>query len=189
VAYGACQKSRIKAGDVVVVFGAGPIGLLAALLAMNAFGASEVHVVEPVRFRREFAGKWFDSVYDVETFFQKGPDCVDVVVEASGHLDNINRVFDRIAANGRVALLARSGVALKLEALDHMITNAISITGSRGPLGGAFKRILNLYQKGRIPLHEIVTDVVEGSAALWELLSSHQDILDKNCKVLARLED
>ncbi len=189
VAYVACQNTKIRGGDVVVVFGAGPIGLFTAILGKSVFGAASVHVVEPVAFRRELAAQWSDRVYDVDEFFADCPDHVDVAVEASGDLRNISRIFRKVNANGRIALLARSGGSLTLDALDHMITNAVSVMGSRGHLCGAFIDILNLYRKGRLPLHAIVTRVADGPGELAELLQSTGTILEENCKVLVRLDD
>jgi threonine dehydrogenase-like Zn-dependent dehydrogenase len=155
-------------------------------LTKTIFGASVVHVVEPVAFRREFARKWCDHVYDVETFFADPPESVDVVVEASGVLGNINRIFRRVNANGRIALLARSGESLVLDAMDHMITNAIHIIGSRGHLCGAFTDILNLYKQGRLSLHQIVTSIIDGPDAFTHFVKSENKILNENCKVLIR---
>jgi threonine dehydrogenase-like Zn-dependent dehydrogenase len=188
VAYVACQNTQVAAGDVVVVFGAGPIGLLAAILSKTVFGALQIHVVEPVKFRRMLARKWSDHVYDVGEFFAQGPDAVDVVIEASGHMDNVSKVFRRLKANGRVALLGRSGSPLVLDAIDHMITNAISVVGSRGHLGGAFAKILNLSQNGRVPLDEIVTEILAGPENLCDMLESPARILQENCKVLVNFD-
>jgi threonine dehydrogenase-like Zn-dependent dehydrogenase len=188
VAYVACQNSHITTGDVVVVFGAGPIGLFSAMLSKLIFGASVVHVVEPVEFRRRLATKWSDEVYNVDEFFENCPQYIDVVIEASGDMDNISRIFRNINANGRVALMARSGAPLALTDVDHMITNAVSLIGSRGHLGGAFTNIISLYKNGRIPLDEIVTDVVNGPECLCNLLKSPKKILEENCKVLVRLD-
>ena len=58
---------------MVVVFGAGPIGLFAAMLSDHVFGASHVVIVEPIARRREFARKWCDHVYGVEEFFEEFP--------------------------------------------------------------------------------------------------------------------
>ena len=188
VAYVACENTQVTAGDEVVVFGAGPIGIFAAMLCKEIFGASRVHMVEPVHFRRIFARKWSDHVYDVDEFFDNGPRAVDVVIEASGLMDNIRKVFRRLNANGRIALLGRSGAPLVLDAVDHMITNAISLVGSRGHLGGAFAKILSLCQSGRIHLEEIVTEVIDGPTRLCEVLKSPGRIVDENCKVLVRLD-
>jgi threonine dehydrogenase-like Zn-dependent dehydrogenase len=187
VAYVACQNTHISGGDTVVVFGAGPIGLFTAMLAKWIFGAAVVYLVEPIGFRRELAMKWFRHVYDVDEFFSKPPKNVDVLIEASGAMGNVTRLFRQLSANGRVALLARSGKPLELDAVDHMITNQISIVGSRGHLCGAFAAVLNLFKNDRIPLDEIVTDVVDGPNELAALLGDPERVLDRNCKVLARL--
>jgi len=189
VAYVACQNTKLGAGDVVVVFGAGPIGLFSAMLSKVVFGASRIYMVEPVTFRRTIAQKWSDEVYDIDEFFDHGPSSIDVVMEASGHMDNVRRVFRRLNANARVALLGRSGEPLVLDAVDHMITNAVSLVGSRGHLGGAFANILSLCQNARISLDDVVTQVVSGPEGLCELLRSPEKILEENCKVLVSFDE
>jgi len=191
VAYVACQNTQISGGDVVVIFGAGPIGLFTAMLCDSVFGASRVVIVEPVARRRDLARKWCDEVYDVDEFFDRLPDpqsglaCnVDVVVEASGDLSNVKRVFRSLSANSRVSLLARGGASLTLDSIDHMITNGIRLVGSRGHLGGAFSDVLRLYRTGRMSLDAIVTDVVEGAEGLADLLNDPDRIVEDGCKVL-----
>lgn len=188
VAYVACRNTDLGPGDVVVIFGAGPIGLFSAMLSKIIFGASRIHMVEPISFRRTLAQKWSDEVYDIDEFFDHGPSSIDVVMEASGHMDNVRKVFRRLNANGRVALLGRSGEPLVLDAMDHMITNAVSLVGSRGHLGGAFANILNLCQNGRISLDDVVTQIVVGSEGLCELLRSPKKLLEENCKVLVSFD-
>ena len=189
VAYVACKSTRVSGGDAVVIFGAGPIGLLSAMLSKLVFGASAVHVVEPIPLRRNLARQWSDAVYDVDEFFAKPPPAVDVVIEASGELTNVDRVFRSLTANSRVTLLARSGAPLTLSAVDHMITNNVSIVGARGHLGGAFADILRLYRCGRLPLDAIVTDVLHGPDALGELLASPAGMEQNACKILVRLNE
>jgi threonine dehydrogenase-like Zn-dependent dehydrogenase len=158
------------------------------MLSKVVFGASMVHMVEPVPFRRTMARKWSDEVYDIDEFFGHGPSSIDVVIEASGHMDNVRKVFRRLNANGRVALLGRSGEPLVLDAVDHMITNAVSLVGSRGHLGGAFANILSLCQNGRISLDDVVTHVVNGPEGLCELLRYPEKLLEENCKVLVSFD-
>lgn len=188
VAYTACRNARVKGGDRVVVFGAGPIGLFAAMLAKLVFGASSIHIVEPIEFRREFSEKWCDRAYAPEEFFSDPPEHIDVVIEASGVLDNVTRILRQVNANGRIVLLARSGVPLALNAVDHIITNEILLIGSRGHLGGAFTDILTLYKAGRIPLGEIVTTVLDKPAELCDLLNTSSPLFQENCKILLRLD-
>jgi threonine dehydrogenase-like Zn-dependent dehydrogenase len=189
VALVACQNGRVTTGDVAVVFGAGPIGLFSAMMARTIFGAAEVHMVEPAPFRRKLAARWCDRTYDVEDFFLNPPRSVDVVIEASGHLDNITRIFRRTNADGRIVLLARSGEALEIRDVDHMITNAVALKGSRGHLGGAFETILSLHGSGRLSLHELVTETVRGPEGLAGILGSPERIVEENCKVLASFQN
>jgi len=187
VAYVACQNARMSGGDKVVVFGGGPIGLFCAILARTVFGASEVRVVEPVPFRRRFAEQWCDTSLDIAEFFDSPPDFVDVVLEATGKMENVNRIFKRINAGGRVVVLARSGESLTVDATDHMITNAISIVGSRGHLCGAFTDLISLYRRKRVPLGATITSVSTGLSSLKDLLGNSDEVLNDNCKILVKL--
>ncbi|MCI5136644.1 MAG: alcohol dehydrogenase, partial [Candidatus Electrothrix sp. AW2] len=188
VAYVACQNARVKGGDRIVIFGVGPIGLFAAMATQLIFGASSVYIVEPVDFRRKFAKKWCDRAYTPEEFFNDPPGKIDVVIEASGVLENVTRILRQVNANGRIVLLARSGVSLMLDAVDHIITNEILLIGSRGHLRGAFTDILTLYKAGKFPLDEVVTTVLDGPAELCDLLNSSTQLFQNNCKVLLRLD-
>jgi threonine dehydrogenase-like Zn-dependent dehydrogenase len=99
--YQAAEMGDIHEGDTVAIFGAGPVGLMAAKSAW-LMGAGRVIVIDHVPYRLEFAHRWAD----VETLdYQKegradvvgrlkkmtdgrGPDvCIDAVgCEASGNL-------------------------------------------------------------------------------------------------------
>ncbi len=188
VGYVAATATRVSPGDNVLIFGAGPIGALTAMLCREVFGAAEIHVVEPVAYRREFVTRWASHVYDNE-FFNGAvmSHAIDVIIEASGVVDNVNYAFRRLAPNGRVALLARSGMPLTVQHVDYMITNTIKILGSRGHLGGAFNNILHMIRVGRLPLHEVVTNTISGLDTLKQCLEHPQAIVDNNCKVLVEL--
>jgi threonine dehydrogenase-like Zn-dependent dehydrogenase len=187
VAYVACQNARVQGGDIIVIFGGGPIGILAAMLVKWVFGAAEVHLVEPVEFRRKFAAQWADQVYpDVESL-RETITIINGVIEASGDLNNVTGIFNRIDANGQVVLLARSGAPLSLTNVDHLITNQIEVKGSRGHLCGAFNSILNLYRAGRIDMGSIVTLVGHGLDELKTGLENSAVLIEANCKVVVEL--
>lgn len=62
VAVHAVERSRLRSGDRVMIFGAGPIGILTALVARNA-GAGTILIAEPSEDRRLVAeGLGFDTV-------------------------------------------------------------------------------------------------------------------------------
>ena len=187
VALLACENARVSPGDTVLVFGGGPIGIFSAMLSKRAFGAAHVVLVEPVEARRAVARQWCDAVYDVEAFFGADAGDFDVVMEGSGNLANINRVFRRIGPNGRVVLLGRSGAPLEIDSVDHMITNAITVAGSRGHLGGVLSRVIALYRAGLLPLAAVVTEELDSLEALLDTLGNPDGLLQNHCKVLARI--
>jgi len=94
-----------------------------------------------------------------------------------------------MSTNGRVAILGRSGEPILLDAVDHMITNAVSIMGSRGHLGGAFAKILALCRNGRISLEDAVTLILKGPDELCKFLASPEKLVENNCKVLVNFDD
>jgi (R,R)-butanediol dehydrogenase/meso-butanediol dehydrogenase/diacetyl reductase len=76
---------------------------------------------------------------------------------------------------------------LTLQRVDHVITNNLSIIGSRGHLGGAVGDLLRLYRNARLPLHDAVTGVVHGLGDLEGALEEPAALAGKHCKVLAQL--
>lgn len=188
VAYDACENAEVSVGDIIVVFGGGPIGLYSTLLSELVFGAAQVHIIEPLEFRRNMLKKRFDYVYDTVEECMKNVERMDVVIETSGKLSNINKVFNMVGANGRIVLLARSGEPILVDAVDHMITNNIKIIGSRGHLCGAFDKLLKIYAFKSLPLKDTVTSVVKGLKELKKVLES-QNIEQKDCKIVVKFID
>lgn len=182
----ACETAKITAGNSVVVFGGGPIGLLAAIIAKCVMGAAKVTLVEPLTFRRELARQWVDEVFAVDEFLVDHSSNVDIVIEASGQLTNISRIFRRINPNGHVVLLARSGEPMQLDCVDHMITQAITISACRGHLGGFLGKVVSLYKSGRLPVKAVITGTVDGLDGLLNALSDTDAIVSNHCKLLVK---
>ncbi|MEI7824440.1 MAG: zinc-binding dehydrogenase [Chlorobiaceae bacterium] len=186
VAWLACERSSLSGGDRVMIFGGGPIGFYCAMLARLIFGASWIGLVDPVAFRREHAASWCDNIYDISDERIESAK-VDVVIEASGFLDNLQRIITGVKPNGRIVILGRSGQPLRLDAVDHIITNGITIIGVRGHLGGAFGRMIALCQAGRLPLSDSITTVIESLDSLKGHLTHQEHLISHNCKVLVKL--
>src|SRR3954467_12994616 len=78
--YQAAEMGGIKPGDTVVVFGAGPIGIMAAKCSW-LFGAGRVIVIDQLDYRLEFAKTYaqcevynFREIGDVVLFLKKATD-------------------------------------------------------------------------------------------------------------------
>jgi len=151
--YQAAEMGGIMKGDTVVVFGAGPVGIMAARCAW-LFGAGRVIVLDHVDYRLEFARTYcpaevynFKELDDVVIFLKKTTDGLgaDVCIDAVGG-----------DAEGN-ALHWQFGTKLKLEAgsaipLHWAINGAkkggiVSIVGVYGPTGNMIP-IGNVVNKG-----------------------------------------
>jgi threonine dehydrogenase-like Zn-dependent dehydrogenase len=139
--YQAAEMGGIQEGDTVVVFGAGPVGIMAARCAW-LFGAGRVIVIDHVDYRLEFAKNYakcevynFRSLEDPVVFLKKTTDslgadvCIDAVgAEAAG---SAMQTF-----TGRKALMqAGSATALHWAINSAKKGGVVSIVGVYGPTG------------------------------------------------------
>lgn len=106
VALHSLEFAAIKPGDTVVVFGAGPIGLL-TLAAVKLAGAGRVWVVEPLPHRRDLAlAMGADAVLDAngidpvaEIWRETGKRGVDVAIDCAAKGSTLNQCL-RVSRNG-----------------------------------------------------------------------------------------
>ena len=151
--YQAAEMGGIQTGDTVVVFGAGPVGIMAARCAW-LFGAGRVIVIDEIEYRLDVARRYcpaevynFREIDDMAVFIKKQTDSLgaDVCIDAVGG-----------DATGN-ALHTLFGVKLKLEAGSaiplHWAINSVkkggivSIVGVYGPTGNMVP-IGNVLNKG-----------------------------------------
>ncbi len=136
--YQAAEMADIKEGQTVVVFGAGPIGLMAARCAW-LFGAGRVIVVDHLDYRLEFAKKFafaetvnFMEHDDIVVHLKRITDwlgadaCIDAVgCEAKGDLLN--------TVTGKLMLQAGSPTAMDWAINSVRKNGVVSIVGVYGP--------------------------------------------------------
>lgn len=138
--YQAAEMGGIKPGDTVVVFGAGPIGIMAAKCCW-LFGAARVIIIDRIDYRLEFAKNYaqceaynFDDLEDPVLFIKKITDwfgadvCIDAVgCEADG--DPMQTITGR-------KLLLQGGSATALHWAINSVKKGgiISIVGVYGPI-------------------------------------------------------
>ncbi len=137
--YQAAEMGGIKTGDTVVVFGAGPIGIMAAKCSW-LFGAGRVIIIDHLDYRLEFARNYaqceaynFRSLEDPVLFLKKTTDWfgADVCIDAVGS-EAAGNTLQTIT--GRKLLLQR-GSATALHWAINSVKNGgiVSIVGVYGP--------------------------------------------------------
>lgn len=151
--YQAAEMGGIKPGDTVVVFGAGPVGLMAARCAW-LFGAHRVIVIDHLEYRLEFARKFshceaynFRSMNDPVLFLKKTTDWfgADVCIDAVGG-DASGSAMQTLQGK-KLKLLAGSSVALQWAINSVKKGGIISIVGVYGPTANLVP-IGNIVNKG-----------------------------------------
>lgn len=108
VAVHAVRRSRLASGERVVIFGAGPIGLLVGLVARHA-GAAEITIVEPSSARREAAVTLgFSAIEpgDLQASRDSGDEGPAVVFDCAGHPSVAGQLANAAPARGRIVIVA-----------------------------------------------------------------------------------
>ncbi|RYF94048.1 MAG: glutathione-dependent formaldehyde dehydrogenase, partial [Chitinophagaceae bacterium] len=151
--YQAAEMGGIKKGDTVVVFGAGPVGIMAARCAW-LFGAGRVIIIDHVEYRLDFARKYcpceaynFLSLGDPVLFLKKATEWygADVCIDAVG-ADASGSPIQSVAAK---QLLMQGGATTALHWAINSVKKGgiLSIVGVYGPIG-AMVPIGNVVNKG-----------------------------------------
>ncbi len=164
-AYG-IDRVGLRGGDVVLVTGAGPIGVLSALYA-DALGASTVIIAEPNANRAALAkgldvgpvldptaGDFADAVAELT-----GGRGVDVVAECSGTTPGLTTAMNSVRTRGSVV---QTGLHTKPATLDamHLSEKDISYIGSWCYLITDWPRIIRLIASGKYPVGKAVTSQI-----------------------------
>jgi alcohol dehydrogenase len=143
--YFGAQLGGIVEGDVVVVFGAGPVGLYAALSSWM-MGAGRVIVVDHLEYRLEKARSFAHA--ETYNFAEHG----DIVVHLKQLTDNLGAdvVIDAVGAEADGNFLQHvTGAKLKLQGGSPVALNwaidavrkggTVSVVGAYGPIFSAVK--------------------------------------------------
>ncbi len=162
-----CERVPVKAGEIVLVHGCGPIGLLNAMVA-KAVGAGMVIITGTnvdKDIRLPIANKLgFDRVINInETDLKKeimeitDGRGVDMIVEASGSEAAINSSIGLIRKRGRIVAIGEVAKPEITFRWNDAIFRGCSITFSFGATYKAWKYSLDLMSAGKIDVKSLIT--------------------------------
>jgi len=174
----AVNKARIRPGDIAVVIGAGPIGMVTVLSAL-AGGASRVVVSDVQQAKLDIAGK-YDCVLPVNDANEDLPGIVgeltdgwgaDVVFEASGNSRAAAGVFNLLCPSGTVVFIGMPNGAIEYDVVAASIKEARVEHVFR--YAHVYDRALSLLESGRIDVRPLITDTFtfEDSIAAFNFAS------------------
>ena len=161
IAVHAVARSGIAAGDQVVVYGAGPIGL-AILLAANDLGA-RVLVTDPLPSRLELARELgAEQIVDVDAAHVPqaiadwtAGDGPVVVVEATGVPAVLEAAIDVVAPSGTVVVVGLSTDDVRVPMITFT-RKELTIVGSRNNQG-QFGRAADLVRRNREKVGRLIS--------------------------------
>ena len=165
IALHSIHRLQLKEKEHVLVFGAGPIGLLAAMVA-KAYNCIPI-LVDPVQGRLDYADKLGYSCLvnpQVDDMAAKiyeycGYHTVEAVVEASGSNSAIESTLEYVSNAGRIVFTGWPKNKTLL-ATDLFTRKELDVRGARNSLM-EFPEALNLIKQGLVPVLSLVSEVIE----------------------------
>ncbi len=164
VALHGVAESQMKAGDTVLVIGAGMIGLL-LLQAARAAGCSRVFIADVDATRlalaerlgadRTILASGQPLIEDV--LQQTGGNGVDVVLEAVGREETIVGAIDCARKGGTVALVGNISPQIMLP-LQKVVSRQIRLQGSCAS-AGEYPQAIELIASGKIKVDSLITAI------------------------------
>jgi len=167
VVHDVIERARVEAGDFVVVFGPGPIGLLAGLAA-RAAGARHVVMIgtpadEAVRLTKARA-LGFETVLNLALANPAevvrdltGGVGADLVIECSGAVPAIASAIDLVRKKGRICSIGLTGKDTISFPWDKAAFKVCDLFFNLSTSYTSWDRTIHLIASGRIPAGEVIT--------------------------------
>lgn len=183
--HGAVTRGQVKAGDKVLVIGAGTIGALAAVAAKTQ-GAT-VYISDVAQKKIDYAVTNFGldgGIFNDEHMQEKCAEVTqghgfDVTIEAVGLPSTFQAAIDAAAFGGRVVLI---GVGKKN--LDFNFTllqkKELNVYGSRNALKQDFLNLIDLVSAGKVDLKKAITNTY----ALKDAAQAFKDFAEHGADML-----
>ncbi|WP_338039608.1 zinc-dependent alcohol dehydrogenase [Luteibacter jiangsuensis] len=184
--YQAAEMGDIRENDTVVIFGAGPIGIIAARCAW-LMGAGRVIVVDHVEYRLDFVRRYaqcetvnFRSVGDMAIHIKRMTDglgadvCIDAVgCEAAGsvmqHLTGVmmklqagaatvlHWAINSVRKGGNVSIVGVYGPTFNAVPIGNALNKGLTLRMNQASVKRHLPRLIEHIQEGRLDPRAIIT--------------------------------
>lgn len=157
VARAAVRRMQITLGDRVVIFGAGPIGLIAAGFAKMA-GASEVRVVDISEEKLNFARRFGFEAYDRER-----DGLFDVALEGTGAGAALSNAILSLKTHGRIVLMGNpfGDMTIPASTYSQILRRELTLCGtwnsSYNDRINDWRAVAEVMATGAFPFEELIT--------------------------------
>ncbi|MGC9520733.1 MAG: zinc-dependent alcohol dehydrogenase [Anaerolineae bacterium] len=175
--------AHLKAAETVAVLGGGPIGLLTAAMARVA-GAGEIHMTEPLPFRRAFAQEFCaDVVYDpheqdvvaaiLEATEGRG---VDVAFEAAGAAETPDQAAHIARPGGKVVIVGIPSEDRMVMTASQVRRKGLTIKLVRR-MKHTYPRAIRMVHRGMVNVAALATHhfPLDRIGEAFEMVAGYQD--------------
>jgi len=168
-----CEITRPQAGDVALLSGPGPIGLmcLKLLVAMGIRTIVAGSGVDRARLdcaRRIGAARVVNVDTDdvVEVVREEtGGAGANIAIEAAGAAGSLRNCLEAVRPMGRITQAGIFGEEIEIP-LDRLLHKQLELLGSVGYTPRTWERVMSIYARGKVRLRDLVSDVLPLSN--WE---------------------
>ena len=184
--YQAAEMGGIKTGDTVVIFGAGPVGILAAKCAW-LFGAGRVIVIDHLDYRLEFVKKYaqceaynFKEMEDPVMFVKQTTDwfgadvCIDCVgadatgdalqtitgkklLLQAGSATALHWAINAVKKGGIVSVVGVYGPTDNLVPIGNVLNKGLTVRANQSSVKRLLPRLIEHIRAGRLNPKGIIT--------------------------------
>lgn len=169
----ACQKGRVRVGTRVLVTGAGPVGIMAALVA-RANGAAEITLSDTNPDRLSRAGELGFSTLDPREVALADVVVADVLLECSGAPAAIDAGIRALAPAGTAVLVGMSPSTMVELPVGVIQGRELWVTGTFR-YAHTYPTAIDLVASGRIDLDALVSSTFPLEQAEEALTYSRKD--------------
>lgn len=169
----ACRKAEVRVGTRVLVTGAGPIGIMAALVA-RAHGASQVTISDVNVDRLAFADELGFATVDSRDVHLPDAVLADVLIECSGAAPAIDTGIRSVAPAGTVVLVGMSPGTMAELPVGIIQGRELWVTGTFR-YAHTYPTAIDLIASGRIDLDALVSRAFPLDQAEQALTYSRRD--------------
>ena len=172
VAYNAvCMNAHIRPGDIVLVIGPGPIGLLCALMARLSGAGPLVVAGLPNDAGRLAIARELGADVTVDPAMHA---CIrdlgdglgaDVVIDAAGISATLQVAMEVVRPNGHISKVGWGRTPIDFS-LDPLVQKNVTLQGSFSHNWPIWERVIRMLSDGQIDLRPVVSRVA--SLAAWE---------------------
>ncbi len=180
-AYFGALNGDIRPGDVVAIFGCGPVGLC-SVLAAQLFGPAEVIAVDSVPYRLELAKKLGATAVTIDAAHEKilastDGRGADVTIEAVGNENALNAAWENVRGGGTVSMIG----VLALPAYNFPLLLAfqrdLTFRVGLANINAHIPRLANLIAHGRLDPRPIISHTLRLDDATrgYQIFDAHAE--------------